>query len=86
MKPKKSLNPSGLFEYFEGDYGVRRLSAQVRDYYRIINRPLPNHKRIYRLMREMGLKFTKYSKRRRFMSNRKYQKMVCDITDLCYNI
>ena len=92
----------GLFEYFEGDYGVRRLSAQVRDYYRIINRPLPNHKRIYRLMREMGLKCTKYSKRRRkydsskgpsgkkaknvirrrFMSNRKYQKMVCDIIEL----
>ena len=92
----------GLFEYFEGDYGVRRLSAQVRDYYRIISRPLPNHKRIYRLMREMGLKCTKYSKRRRkydsskgpsgkkaknvirrrFMSNRKYQKMVCDITEL----
>ena len=92
----------GLFEYFEGDYGVRLLSAQVRDYYRIINRPLPNHKRIYRLMREMGLKCTKYSKRRckydsskgpsgkkaknvirrRFMSNRKYQKMVCDITEL----
>ncbi|MCB8642667.1 IS3 family transposase, partial [Holdemanella sp. DFI.5.55] len=40
-----------MFEYFEGDYGVRRLSAQVRDYYRIISRPLPNHKRIYRLMR-----------------------------------
>lgn len=92
----------GLFEYFEGDYGVRRLSAQVRDYYRIINRPLPNHKRIYRLMRELGLTCTKYSKRRRkydsskgssgknaknvirrrFMSNRKYQKMVCDITEL----
>ena len=92
----------GLFEYFEGDYGVRRLSAQVRDYYRIINRPLPNHKRIYRLMRELGLQCTKYSKRhrkydsskgpsgkkaknvirRRFMSNRKYQKMVCDITEL----
>lgn len=53
-------------------------------------------------MREMGLKCTKYSKRRRkydsskglsgkkaknvirrrFMSNRKYQKMVCDITEL----
>lgn len=53
----------GLFEYFEGDYGVRRLSAQVR---------------------EMGLKCTKYSKRRRFMSNRKYQRwsatlLICAI-------
>ena len=92
----------GLFEYYEGEYGVRRLSSQVRDYYRLMNRPLPNHKRIYRLMREMGLKCTKYGKRRRkydsskgpsgkkaknvmrrrFMSNRKYQKMVCDVTEL----
>lgn len=91
----------GLFEHFEAEYGVRRLSAQVREYYRLIGKPMPNHKRIQRLMHEMGLKCTKYNRRvrkydsskgpngkkaknklrRRFMSNRKYQKMVCDVTE-----
>ena len=91
----------GLFNYYEAEYGVRRLSSQVRDYYRIIGKQVPNHKRIQRLMHEMGLKCTKYNRRvrkydssngpngkkaknklnRRFMSNRKYQKMVCDITE-----
>ncbi|MCG4837964.1 IS3 family transposase, partial [Parabacteroides merdae] len=76
----------GLFNYYEAEYGVRRLSSQV-----------PNHKRIQRLMHEMGLKCTKYNRRirkydsskgpngkkaknklnRRFISDRKYQKMVC---------
>lgn len=93
---------TGLFEYYEGDYGVRRLSSQVRDYYRLMNRSVPNHKRIQRLMHELNIKYTKYSKRhrkydsskgpagktaknklnRRFMTNRKYQKMVCDVTEL----
>ena len=92
----------GLFNYYEAEYGVRRLSSQVRAYYHLIGKPLPNHKRIQRLMHEMGLKCTKYNRRvrkydsskgpngkkaknrlnRRFMSNRKYQKMVCDITEL----
>lgn len=81
----------GLFNYYEAEYGVHRLSSQV-----------PNHKRIQRLMHEMGLKCTKYNRRirkydsskgpngkkaknklnRRFISDRKYQKMVCDITEL----
>ena len=92
----------GLFNYYEAEYGVRRLSAQVRAYYQLIGKTAPNHKRIQRLMHEMGLKCTKYYQRRRkydsskgpngkkaknklnrrFMSNRKYQKMVCDITEL----
>ena len=91
-----------LFNYYEAEYGVRRLSAQVRAYYQLIGKPAPNHKRIQRLMHEMGLKCTKYYQRRRkhdsskgpngkkaknklnrrFMSNRKYQKIVCDITEL----
>ena len=93
---------TGLFEYYESDYGVRRLGSQVRDYYRLMNRSVPNHKRIQRLMHELNIKCTKYSKRhrkydsskgpagktaknklnRRFMTNRKYQKMVCDVTEL----
>lgn len=92
----------GLFEYYEGDYGVRRLAAQVREYYQLIGKTLPNHKRIQLLMHEMGLKCTKFNHHtrkydsskgptgkkaknklnRRFNSNRKYQKMVCDITEL----
>ncbi|WPU43630.1 IS3 family transposase [Limosilactobacillus reuteri] len=92
----------GLFDYYEAEYGVRRLSSQVRAYYRLIGKEAPNHKRVQRLMHEMGLKCTKYNRRirkydsskgpngkkaknrlnRRFMSNRKYQKMVCDITEL----
>ena len=91
----------GLFNYYEAEYGVRRLGAQVRAYYQLIGKAAPNHKRIQRLMHEMGLKCTKYNQRRckydsskgsngkkaknklnqRFMSNRKYQKMVCDITE-----
>lgn len=55
----------GIFEYYDGDYGVRRLSSQVRDYYRLMNRPVPNHKRIQRLMHELNIKCTKYSKRHR---------------------
>nr|MCG4642040.1 IS3 family transposase [Bifidobacterium bifidum] len=42
----------GLFNYYEAEYGVRRLSSQVL-----------NHKRIQRLMLEMGLKCTKYNRR-----------------------
>lgn len=92
----------GLFHYYAAEYGVRRLSSQVRDYYHLIGKLMPNHKRIQRLMHEMGLKCTKYNRRvrkydsakgpngkqaknklnRRFMSNRKYQKIVCDITEL----
>lgn len=92
----------GLFNYYQAEYGVRRLSTQIRDYYRLIGKKTPNHKRIQRLMHEMGLKCIKYNRRvrkydsskgpngkkaknklnRRFMSNRKYQKMVCDITEL----
>lgn len=92
----------GLFNYYEAEYGVRRLSSQVRDYYRLIGKQVPNHKCIQRLMHEMGLKCTKYNRRvrkydsskgpngkkaknqlnRRFMSDRKYQKMVCDITEM----
>lgn len=92
----------GLFDYYEAEYGVRRLSSQIRNYYRLVGKEAPNHKRIQRLMHEMGLKCTKYNRRirkydsskgpngkkaknrlnRRFMSNRKYQKMVCDITEL----
>ena len=96
----------GLFNYYEAEYGVRRLSAQVRAYYQLIGKTAPNHKRIQRLMHEMNLKCTKYNQRRRkydsskgpngkkaknklnrrFMSNRKYQKMVCDITEFkAYN-
>ena len=91
----------GLFNYYEAEYGVRRLGAQVRAYYQLIGKAAPNHKRIQRLMHEMELKCTKYNQRRykydsskgsngkkaknklnqRFMSNRKYQKMVCDITE-----
>lgn len=91
----------GLFDYYEAEYGVRRLGAQIRDYYQLIGKEAPNHKWIQRLMHEMGLKCTKYNRRvrkydsskgptgkkaktklhRRFMSNRKYQKMVCDITE-----
>lgn len=91
----------GLFDYYEAEYGVRRLSSQIRDYYQLIGKRAPNHKRIQRLMHEMGLKCTKYNRRvrkydsskgpngkkaknklhRRFMSDRKYQKMVCDITE-----
>lgn len=56
---------TGLFEYYQGDYGVRRLSSQVRDYYRLMNRSVPNHKRIQRLMHELNIKCTKYSKRHR---------------------
>ncbi|UXE89017.1 IS3 family transposase [Limosilactobacillus reuteri] len=92
----------GLFNYYQAEYGVRRLSTQIRDYYRLIGKKTPNHKRIQRLMHEMGLKCIKYNRRvrkydsskgpngkkaknklnRRFKSNRKYQKMVCDITEL----
>lgn len=96
----------GLFNYYEAEYGVRRLSAQVRAYYQLIGKTAPNHKRIQRLMHEMNLKCTKYNQRRRkydsskgpngkkaknklnrrFMSNHKYQKMVCDITEFkAYN-
>lgn len=91
----------GLFDYYEAEYGVRRLSTQVRAYYQLIGKTAPNHKRIQRLMHEMRLKCTKYNHRRRkydsskgpngkkaknklnrrFMSNRKYQKMVCNITE-----
>lgn len=95
----------GLFNYYV-EYGVRRLSAQVRAYYQLIGKTAPNHKRIQRLMHEMNLKCTKCNQRRckydsskgpngkkaknklnrRFMSNRKYQKMVCDITEFkAYN-
>ena len=96
----------GLFNYYEAEYGVRRLSAQVRAYYQLIGKTAPNHKRTQRLMHEMNLKCTKYNQRRRkydsskgpngkkaknklnrrFMSNRKYQKMVCGITEFkAYN-
>ena len=53
----------GLFNYYEAEYGVRRLSSQVRDYYRLIGKQVPNHKRIQRLMHEMVLKCTKYNQR-----------------------
>ncbi|MCD7085627.1 IS3 family transposase [Limosilactobacillus fastidiosus] len=53
----------GLFEHFEAEYGVRRLNAQVREYYRLIGKQMPNHKRVQRLMHEMGLKCTKYNRR-----------------------
>ena len=42
----------GLFNYYEAEYGVRRLSAQVRAYYQLIGKTAPNHKRIQRLMHE----------------------------------
>ena len=53
----------GLFNYYEAEYGVRRLTSQVRDYYRLIGKQAPNHKRVQRLMHEMGLKCTKYNRR-----------------------
>lgn len=53
----------GLFNYYQAEYGVRRLSAQIRDYYRLISKKVPNHKRIQRLMHEMGIKCTKYNRR-----------------------
>ncbi|WP_251940012.1 IS3 family transposase, partial [Limosilactobacillus reuteri] len=40
----------GLFNYYQAEYGVRRLSTQIRDYYRLIGKKTPNHKRIQRLM------------------------------------
>lgn len=52
----------GLFDYYETEYGVRRLSSQIRDYYQLIGKEAPNHKRIQRLMYEMGLKCTKYNR------------------------
>lgn len=53
----------GLFDYYEAEYGVRRLSSQVRAYYQLIGKEAPNHKRVQRLMHEMGLKCTKYNRR-----------------------
>ncbi|WP_143451605.1 IS3 family transposase, partial [Limosilactobacillus reuteri] len=53
----------GLFNYYQAEYGVRRLSTQIRDYYRLIGKKTPNHKRIQRLMHEMGLKCIKYNRR-----------------------
>ncbi|KRL27187.1 transposase [Limosilactobacillus frumenti DSM 13145] len=46
----------GLFNYYQAEYGVRRLSAQIREYYRLIGKEAPNHKRVQRLMYEMGFK------------------------------
>jgi len=85
-----------LYEKFKGIYGYRRLKVAYKQQYS----ETINHKKIYRLMREMGLKSRIRRKRRSFYKqtqikkpnilNRNFkavkekEKLVTDITNLKY--
>nr|WP_223672247.1 IS3 family transposase [Limosilactobacillus reuteri] len=53
----------GLFAYYQAKYGVRRLSTQIRDYYHLIDKKAPNHKRIQRLMHKMRIKYNRQTRK-----------------------
>lgn len=63
--PDKELKQrlTEIYETHQGNYGVRRVVPEVRALYRAEGRTMPNHKKIQRLMHEMGLICGKYSKR-----------------------
>ena len=91
-----------VFDAHHGNYGVPRVTPEVRAMYVAEGRQAPNHKRIQRVMHEMNVHCQKYGKRtrkydsskgpsgkktknklrRRFMTNRPLQKLVCDVTEL----
>ncbi|GEO65579.1 IS3 family transposase [Companilactobacillus nantensis] len=54
-----------VFNKNKGNYGVNRVSPRVRSICKRLGIKIPNHKKIQRLMFEMGLKCTKFSKRTR---------------------
>lgn len=51
-----------VFEEHNGNYGVRQVTVIIRNRYEELGKSLPNHKKIQRLMRDLGLKYTKYNK------------------------
>lgn len=90
-----------VFKKNNGNYGLDRITPRVRAICQRLEIKIPNHKKIQRLMKEMGLRCIKFSKktrkydsskgptgkkaknvlRRRNDSDRKYQKMTCDVTE-----
>jgi len=91
-----------IFETHRGHYGVKRVTPLVRKQYATQGKPMPNHKRIQRIMHEHGLKCQVYTKRtrkydsskgprgraaknqlrRRNMTDRPFQKLVSDVTEM----
>jgi transposase InsO family protein len=87
----------GLYDQYKGIYGYRRLKAAYEQTYSGVI----NHKRIYRIMREMGIKSRVRRKRKafsrgtpvikpnilnqEFKSEKANRKWVTDITNLYYN-
>ncbi len=52
-----------IYKKNNGNYGVRRIAPEVRSLYQADRRKMLNHKKIQRLMHEMGLPCLKYNKR-----------------------
>lgn len=91
-----------VFEAHNGTYGVPRVTVVIRRMYTEQGLPAPNHKRIQRIMHELGLNSSIYQKRtrkydsskgprgkvaknhlhRRNMTDRPYQKLVADVTEM----
>ncbi|MCG4281275.1 IS3 family transposase, partial [Lacticaseibacillus saniviri] len=54
-----------VFKAHKGNYGVPRVTAAIRKMYENQGREKPNHKRIQRIMSELGLNSSVYRKRTR---------------------
>ncbi|WP_213021717.1 IS3 family transposase, partial [Siminovitchia terrae] len=66
-----------LFKKFHGRYGYKRITNELKKLGHYIN-----HKKVYRIMRELGLrKVAKNRLSRRFSTPIPLQKLVTDITE-----